>query len=1180
MILRKTQILNLVALLVACAAAGAQETPGPRPAVLVDNWGGSVDTQYMQYLSAQGLVLDAITHDQLTWERLQQYNVLVLMDFPQRDKVTVNYGGGPASGPNLADTLALIDRFLQAGGGVMIDLIQHGNDVTFYNTAQEALARWGARRPLETITVTESQLAQHPRLRVPFYFTDQVLPSPVSEGVKGVWYPQGGAWTYMTGPVDVDDKWTVVLRAPRGSRTEPIPLPERKPGIPYYDEPFVRPGGVSEPPLFAIRDLQPGRLALFHCSPIFHLGSGLSWMHQGALLNAGLQNRPSDFGRLLENTFRWLAEPSLGKGDLGGAEVPADRWIPPLQRPDAKAKYDGNWLRGPEILLPDAPAPPANLLRGIIGPRTALSGGKGTVAEYAAVARQKNLGFIIFLEDFAELTREELAQLAAECKANSGDDLALYAGYRIKSNIGNTLFFFGADPLYVTDDHLTGPNKKLFKLQGEDKEGKFVAGNSIDFIFQSLRADVNSVGYYDFTRVADRGAMQPPHLRLYSMCGVMFYDHGKLIEDVTDQYLLTNQGTLPGIPVSINLVDSPQEMATEVDSGRALTYAAAPGAKQVWDYALRWNHQYFGCNVFPSTGPRILSWPGTYRTSAFAGENFVTWRNLLGPRLWVTAEAGLKEVALYDGEKLWRRFLPGGAKELNVRLYFSGALQRNISAVATDMAGGKAVTFPLRGWNDGSPAPVFCGDHVNDCGGMRLFRGPGWSLTEWVPTVPNAGDTWDGGPPAALALFGLGQWNPALDTDKGRQDGNHYQIPLLGFTDEKVTQCHSRFRWIMLPGVPHNNPWSGYGPLQPNPLFDTDTAFTLWWQGYEAEATGWGAHGKPFGPCSTLYDQVVTYKQDVTVKSFAQSGLWRSKLPVPIVLLIGKEDELLFAREVSPFTSPGTVSYVIPTGGWWAGVSPGEANAQLHVNYGAPLRLALWDDGRNSRMEIWADVPAAGLAVRKGEQHHVSVFSMAWPMETKITDSDALLRWVRYLQKPDGMEILRGSRREGPVGIVELQAQNGAVEMKVPQPQGLDPALPCRVSGLNPRWSTLLWQYQGYNGGNRYGPPTSRVRALGVDSQGRAYFPVYAGRAPLTHVLVGQPVVADAAGKDVFIEVVCLEDAQGEKPPLWHVSVNNPLDKPVTTTLRKAMDLPGLTLPEEALTLAAGEYRRVVHQAE
>ena len=99
--------------------------------------------------------------------------------------------------------------------------------------------------------------------------------------------------------------------------------------------------------------------------------------------------------------------------------------------------------------------------------------------------------------------------------------------------------------------------------------------------------------------------------------GLACHDHGKLVEDVIDQYLLTNAGTMPGTPVAINLLDSPAELGAAVAGGRGLTqaeapasvpdayaiaagaaeakgltYATAPSVKAIWDGTLRWNHPY------------------------------------------------------------------------------------------------------------------------------------------------------------------------------------------------------------------------------------------------------------------------------------------------------------------------------------------------------------------------------------------------------------------------------------------------------------------------------------------------------------------------------------------------------------------------------------------------------------
>jgi len=44
--------------------------------------------------------------------------------------------------------------------------------------------------------------------------------------------------------------------------------------------------------------------------------------------------------------------------------------------------------------------------RGLLGARTALTGGKGSIAEYVAEARKAGLQFLIFAEDFEKLTPE------------------------------------------------------------------------------------------------------------------------------------------------------------------------------------------------------------------------------------------------------------------------------------------------------------------------------------------------------------------------------------------------------------------------------------------------------------------------------------------------------------------------------------------------------------------------------------------------------------------------------------------------------------------------------------------------------------------------------------------------------------------------------------------------------
>ena len=58
----------------------------------------------------------------------------------------------------------------------------------------------------------------------------------------------------------------------------------------------------------------------------------------------------------------------------------------------------------------------------------------------------------------------------------------------------------------------------------------------------------------------------------------------------------------------------------------------------------------------------------------------------------VSSEAGLKEVAVYDGTKLFRRFLPQGEKQFEFVMNLNHDKQHNLVLIATDMNGNRAVS--------------------------------------------------------------------------------------------------------------------------------------------------------------------------------------------------------------------------------------------------------------------------------------------------------------------------------------------------------------------------------------------------------------------------------------------------------------------------------------------------------
>lgn len=1171
-----------------------------RPAILICSWHGGpreLDFDYLRRLKRAGFTVDYTdSWRDFSWERIRKFNAIMLFSFPHGGEgKALGLTGRPSGGPDFRATMELVDRYLEAGGGVLVCVHREGQGPQMYRTVRRGLQRFGADVPMELIRANPGDVRKQERLNgFPFFYTENVEPSPVSEGVEGVWWPNHrrgfGAYNRFSGPLVVDENWEVVLRAPAGSVTYPF-VSGREDQLAAEDritDPLQRREGVEEPPIFAIRERGPGRLALFHCHPIFHVWSGTSWFHNEALLGKGLDRRGSDFGKLLRNTFRWLAAPSMESGKIGGAEVAEERLVPRVLTDWGRNRW-GDPADPPRVEMdPEAPSREVTLYRGLIGARTALSGGEGGVEDYARAAREAGLDFVVFLEEFSELTEEELGELSRECEEQSTGEVELIPGYRMRTNLGNRMCFFGDEPLYPGPQVLSRRVEDAYMLQGETEEGEFTyrKNAALNFMIQNFmggrREVLNNIGFFDFRRAARRGGVSMQHCRLFGAAAVVFYEDGELVEDVTEQYLTTNAGTMPCVPLAVNLVDSPEALTKAVDDGDAMTVVGARDLSRVMRDGLHKNNQFQSLPVSVSSGPMIRNWPHTDRSVVYGNERFVNGLGLMDSDLRVTSEVGLREVAIYDGNDLYRRFLPGGAKEFHRRLYLSALLQKNLSVVATDTEGGKAVSFPRRCWKGGTPHhPVFCGDHVNHCTNlnMKMARGP----MEWpscsIPALPAAGRTWDGGPTATRLLMDFRSSTPTIWTkNEGQQGQRPYQHPELIFADGTTYRGRSVMRGL---SASRGNSWSGWGPLIEPPLFrgvSTLTEFAQYVEG--VDPTGWGAPGLTGGSIASLYEQELTFVKDMTITRMRVDYDWRQPVEgLRSLMLSGRGEDLLTAHDLTPTGEhDGTTTLHVPRGGWFAGVTRQNGNAFLTFNHGAPLKVMT----SGKRSDIRLDVPEGGLEVEEGSTHRVAFFTIAWPLDESVNNSFDVLEVVRYLAEPTGLEIMRGRRVEdGAAGMLGMRAEDGAVEYSLSRQSGRMPpvSLPVRVHGLNPRWSAGLYQVRGYNGKQYYSDGRNVYRPLGVDDEGRAYLPVYVQKKA-AHQVVGHPVVAGEDGGELFVQVTALAGPfkDSKKVAKWHVSVNNPTDREITTTLRAGMEMPGFEFSKRELTLKPGEYRLLMHE--
>ncbi len=1119
-----------------------------------------LDLDWLREIHQQGFEPDYIDSvEEFTWDRIRQYNILVLFEAPPEGKGFPwgkNFIGShlfPAGVLSLEDYIGLVDRFLEAGGGVYLSVYTLNAD----NRVRKLIEPWGARLPLELhIETDETQIVPLPRMRGYEYlsFTDNIDPSPVSDGVNRLWLPYGRRYNASwTGPIAVSKDWQVVVRGSPTSHTEPVDLETSHwPGPP---DPLVRPGGVKVPDLMAIRSFKNGRIFLQAQIPLFSFGQGTQWLYDRHSLSKGLNGIPSDYERLILNSFRWLAEPSLKAGGLGGFNANRERLTPPNLRPAAKEKLNPHFHSS----NPEHP-----VFRGLIGAETGLTGGTGTIAEFAAAAKSAGLDFVAFCEQFEKLTPELLRRLDDECRRHSDGELLLIPGYKAGTNIGNHMFFLGYDLPWPVPDVLTGPDNTLIRVQRKVGEPtSFIAW----VLYDHVRYYDHSVGFYDFR---DPRAMQLPDLKLNSMQAIMHYRDGQLVEDLSDDYILAVEGTLTGLPVSFNQVQSPDELAREVRSGNALTYAQAGSIQTLIRDALRWNANYDGINVFTSTGPVFQAWPATdLRSSTYGAEGFVVDSELMRSDLHVTAEAGLAEIRVLNGRRQIRRFLPNGAKVFRETLHLSRLTQQNLVAIATDLAGGTAVSFPRRSWRQNGLCVSFCGDHVNDCGRGLLARGTGMFRSHMFPEFPG-GYSWDGGPKGLRPILHLTATHPALTSTFGYSTQLHAEgggmngLPTLETADDQAIVVRSSASQVYGPETTPINTWYTYGPIDPSVLMDVVRRYTE----YNTPLigvmpTGRATKGIQTGATMANFSSTVTFKKEQNVQSLRLQMSDPSSAQ-PAALVIGGRNRV---DEFDLVDLSSSIDRSVDTGEWFGFYSSQTYNNALFINRGEPIRVRV-DPGESTwRASLFADL--FGKAVQAGDIFHHELFSVNEAIDTEARGRERFVRILDYLEQPEGMQILSGRRVPG-VGYLDLEPDTPgeAVELKVPRPfSPIALTIPARVSGLNPRWSAGLFQVAGHALGN-YTGGKDVYTTLGFDMEGDVHAALYPDMAPETHVVIGHPVTCSRP--ELILEVMPRTDSEGGYQ--WNVAVNNPTDVPVRATFRRGMELPGLDFEPQEHTIPAGGY--------
>ena len=506
-----------------------------------------------------------------------------------------------------------------------------------------------------------------------YCWTERLAKHPIAEGVRRIYYPSYCTrWddNYTTIPLKpLDAAWTVVAQGMAGSQTL-----WRRGSI--YDNAggWTSAEGWEEPAIAVARAYGKGRIAVVGISS-WHLfyktyakkgdvtESSFSRI-DGIAMEHGDGKTPSDLGRLLDNTYRWLAQASLAAG-LGGYDPKKGTRLP-----DVDHSFDDTWLSDvwadgdPMITGPIRP------IRILVGARSAVSDGKGSPAEWAQAAREAGIGVVCFTETFEHLKHDRWKPFVAECQKHSTDDVALLPGFDIDTDLGNRFLIVGHSAR-MRYHILTPDRKRLFWT------GHMLLGMG-DVLPVAARPQW-------LATVREKGALPPD---VYSHCpgiAVGTWRGGKQTDDGLFAYKWHLDNASVPIPVAVHEVFAPGELAAAARTGllNVVNADTAPHAAFYYRQAMA----AFGGNpqrTYLSSGPIVDS----CRIDDWRSPHWTVRLKAHGPH-------PITDVVVRDQRRVYRHLRPN-AKAIDVRWSGDLAVQHWFLIELRDAAKGRAILSPVR----------------------------------------------------------------------------------------------------------------------------------------------------------------------------------------------------------------------------------------------------------------------------------------------------------------------------------------------------------------------------------------------------------------------------------------------------------------------------------------------------
>lgn len=706
--------------------------------------------------------------EELTPELFAKFQVVLVAGAPH----TANTP--PARLAQGEEFLRRMDAYQKSGGGLIFVPFGHDHDPKYWTDAFGK--RYDARALEEKLYDPQRLVHVNPLYkswRCDYFWTKNIAEHPVTAGMRGLLLPRHGDYDHAgTVPMQFGKSWTVLIRGADTAST--IGFSEITNAAEGAYRADLKGSWEHAPEVVAVREGQAGagRMMVFPFHPAHTWANFNSWVLNDAMMLKGWDAMPSDGMKLFINGCRWLAEPARAKG-LGGyqppkeivyAEVPPVDWHKADWAPNSWSGM-GAWFNTRTQLdnqMDDLVTPTARDFRGILGARTALGDGHGTVAEYAAAAKKLGLSFIVFLEDLEKIDDARFARLREDCRAASNADFRALAGYLCRDTLGVQYYIFNTVAL-PQPDQLT-PERRV-----KAPNDLIICGNN-----------------YASGGIAGLASMKidPYFLLSYFTIAAYTYDNGKLVDDGLAVYR-SLQGRLHHMtPVSLTIVRSPNDLAATVAGAHTVVYHAADlsflearlGPQQLWNPN----------PIYITAGPAITRW-GTLNP---IGQPYAPGKQRVRFALEARSDDGIAEVRIIEARtgKVFRLFKPNGAKEFACTIDETHKDQWYLIPLVTDVKGRTALGPTIETFQDGNRVSAYM-DNIDsghrvigwDEQHQKLMQWGGWMVPPFHKGAYHTGDMPPNTYPDELAFHGV---------DGGSIGGGHCEIypqaVINGVTEPKI----------------------------------------------------------------------------------------------------------------------------------------------------------------------------------------------------------------------------------------------------------------------------------------------------------------------------------------------------------------------------------------------------------